>query len=449
MNKHTVMRKSGLLATAVLCGAMAVSALPGQAVTADTVVAQAPGTKGGFGPVTNLAATPTATDPGYRIDATWSPLAGAAKYNVSLLGAGGTVLSQGTVTSTAWSVSTQEKAGQQLAIKVVGVNNRNKKSKPATVAVNLPDVTAPHATYRVSSEGGTGTITQVTLSDDVSTSAQITRRVNWGGGFVDWQAGESVSHEFAATGMYHPEVKVTDQAGNSRTYVLNLPIGDEEAPSGTYQANPGNVWVKPAGQVTLTQLTLADEFSAKADIARLVIWGDDSAPESWTTGDTITHTYTTAGTYTPVVQLTDEAGNVTNVDASTIVAASDEVAPTSAVSRPTKAAKRASKWRTVRGSATDVAGTGVEVVSIRAVQKRGQAWYAYNALKAKWVKAGSAKASAVRKSRPAEVATTELDTWSYKFGSMRKGKLLLKVQSSDRAGNVSQPVKVSQKLTRR
>ena len=58
-------------------------------------------------------------------------------------------------------VSTVQPAGSQLRVKVVGVNAKNKKSKPATVAVNLPDLTAPHGTYQVSSVDNTGTITVV------------------------------------------------------------------------------------------------------------------------------------------------------------------------------------------------------------------------------------------------------------------------------------------------
>jgi PKD repeat protein len=194
---------------------------------------------------------------------------------------------------------------------------------------------------------------------------------------------------------------------------------------------------------------LDDVFSENADITRWVLWGDDTAPESWTEGDTLAHVYTTAGTYTPVVRLTDEAGNLTEVSTSPVVASSDQTAPTNAISRPAKGAKRLAKWRTVRGTAADVDGTGVEVVKVRAVQKRGKVWYAYKAPKATWVKAGATKAAALRKSRLAKVTTTEADTWSYKFGSLRKGKLVLAVRSVDRAGNISQPVKVSQALTRR
>ncbi len=314
--------KSGVV-VAALSGALALGALPMNAAHA------APNT---FGPVTGLVADADLGSGVYNIDADWDNLANAVKYTATLKRANGTVVAQANVTQSDWSVDTAEPALSTLQLTVVGVNDRNKKSKPATVPVVLPDETAPVGVYTTDSVDSTGTITQVSLSDDATPTALIMREVKWeDGDFVAWGPGDSVSHVFPAAGIYHPQVRLTDQAGNQIVRTLTLVVGDEVGPSGTYAVNPGSVWAHPAQTVTVTQLTLADNFSDAANVTRVVLWGDDSAPEAWAAGDTVTHQYTQAGTYAPVVRLTDEAGNLSELTLTEVVVAADTTAPASAL----------------------------------------------------------------------------------------------------------------------
>ena len=110
-------------------------------------------------------------------------------------------------------------------------------------------------------------------------------------------------------GLYRPRVTLVDQAGNSATQILHaVVIGDETAPTGTFTAGPATAWSSLTA-VQLTQTSLSDDFSDAADVTRLVNWADGSPITAWTSlTDVPTHVYATAGTYTPLVTITDESG---------------------------------------------------------------------------------------------------------------------------------------------
>ncbi|GAA2648374.1 ExeM/NucH family extracellular endonuclease [Paractinoplanes durhamensis] len=75
---------------------------------------------------------------------------------------------------------------------------------------------------------------------------------------------------------------------------------DSTAPTGTFTVAPTAVW---AGQKVTITVTATDDVTPAASITKAVNWGDG-------TTDALTeHVYTAAGTYTPTVTLTDQAGN--------------------------------------------------------------------------------------------------------------------------------------------
>ncbi|GAA2535316.1 multifunctional nuclease/2',3'-cyclic-nucleotide 2'-phosphodiesterase/5'-nucleotidase/3'-nucleotidase [Winogradskya humida] len=92
---------------------------------------------------------------------------------------------------------------------------------------------------------------------------------------------------------------------------------DVTAPTGTYTLSATALW---AGQtVKLTQVKVADDTTAAANIKRVITWGDGSAPQTLAVGATsATHAYTKAGSFSVSVALTDEAGNTGVVKAATV-----------------------------------------------------------------------------------------------------------------------------------
>lgn len=155
-----------------------------------------------------------------------------------------------------------------------------------------------------------------------------------------------------------------------------------------------------------------------------------------------TYTYAKPGSYTVKLRVS----TLTRADEATAtIEVKDTTAPRVSLKRPAISTS-VSAWRTLKGTATD-AGAGVKHVKVRMIEKRGRAWYGYNATKRAWVKAGS-KARAWRVSRPA-VLTPATSTWSYRVTGLTKGYLVVTLSATDRAGNTSAAKTYTQSLTKR
>jgi hypothetical protein len=457
---HTSITKK-LAAVAVAAAtstALTMAALPAQAAPAQpsTLMAQlARPTK--IGPVTGLTATATKPSADYRLGAVWNVLAGATSYNVTVTDSTGKAVTQGKVaqpsstteTKVAWSWQTSLPATTRLAVKVVPLAGK-RPGKAATTQLTLPDLTAPVGRYTLTlDETGRATFHQDSLSDDVTPVDQIQRWIDWGEGYgwETWTTGESISHDYPELGLWKPRVRLLDKAGNERVVPLQTVVtGDYTAPAGTYTTTPQRPWAKLT-RVVLTETTLSDNLSAREDIVRWVDWRDGTTPTQWTSGTTLTHVYQTGGTFSPSVRLVDEAGNEVTVDAPPVTVAVDAAAPTVRITVPKRKAAFVDSWRTLRGTARDPLGTGVRQVQVRVVEKRGATWYAYRAPGKRWVKAGSTKAAAMKKTRPG-VGTLKSGRWSMSVARLRKGTIVVKATATDRVGNVSKPAMVSKRLTR-
>jgi hypothetical protein len=424
----------------VLAGGLAAGLLIG---AFGTGAAEARPTKPGG--LTNLTATATPAAAGtYAVSSSWDPAAGATKYRVAIT-KGGTTLASATVTTASWSPSITSSPGTaSLAVTPVAVHRKGSTSR---VSLLLADVTAPQGTFTSSWTGADATITQQALSDD-SGAAGVTRTVDWGDGTtVPWTSGTTINHTYGALGRYTPTVTLKDAANNSNPVsVPAIVIGDSTAPTGAFSVAPGTAWAAFTA-VTVSQTALHDDYSPNANITRSVDWGDGAVTSDWTGADTITHVYTTAGTFSPTVTLTDEAHNASPaLTTSAVTVAVDAVAPVVKLLLP--AAKHSvTAWKRLKGTATDGAGTGVKRVSVRAVEKRGTAWYAYRAATKTWVKAGS-KAKAFAKSRALALTTTASHSWAGKLPGLRKGTLVYKVKATDHVGNVSAVVTHKATLTK-
>jgi hypothetical protein len=395
---------------------------------------------------TGLAATVDAHEGGtYDVSASWNAVPKATSYRVSVT-KGGTTLSSKTVTATSWSVTVSATPGT-ATLSVRGVVGR-KPGRTATLPVPLADVTAPNGTYLSAWNDNTGeaTITQDSLTDDSPVSG-VTRTVDWGEGSpVAWPAGDTITHTYPLTEQrYVPTVTLEDAAHNSRTVDAEaVVINDDEAPTGTFANESPTAWASFT-QVKVSQSDIEDNWTPDGLITRSVTWGD-GATTDWTSTGPATHVYATPGNYTPVVTLTDEAGNSSAPQSTSEVEVSaDTVSPTVKVTVPT-AKHSVHAWKTVRGKAKD-AQTGVKNVSLKAVEKRGGAWFGYNATTHVWVKAAT-KTKAFGKAKAFKLTTDSQNRWSAKLAKLKKGTLVLKVRATDQVKNRSAVLTRSATLTK-
>jgi hypothetical protein len=340
---------------------------------------------------------------------------------------------------------------------VVTAFNGTRKGKPATVTKVLPDLTAPTGAYDVAFDtdvSTVATVTQTSLSDDVSAPAAISRSIDWGeqAGVDSWQpwaTGTVLQHEYPSTlGVrYQPRVRLVDAAGNPSVLLLRgVVIGDESAPTGTFTTTPANPWAK-LNKVTLTQTAIDDNFSPNENIERLVDWNDGTPTVVWSTGTVLRHLYTVAGTFTPTVKLADEAFNQATVEADVVTVRVDSTKPTVRLQVP-KAPKSVKSWLTLHGRALDGSGTGVKQVEVRAVEKRGTSWYAFKPALGTWVKAGSTKASAFSLAGVRKVTPTSAGDFTARLPHLRLGTLMLRLAAVDKVGNRSATASYRQVLAR-
>jgi hypothetical protein len=111
--------------------------------------------------------------------------------------------------------------------------------------------------------------------------------------------------------------KATQRSGPATSVTQNVP--DLTAPNGTF----GVSWVDRLG--TITQTALSDDGPI-GQVTRTISWGDNTLPESWTTGTTINHLYAADGLYRPTVTLKDGPGNTRVIPLPAIVPG-DKTAP--------------------------------------------------------------------------------------------------------------------------
>jgi hypothetical protein len=422
----------GFLATGVTVASLAVALVFGSVGTAE-------GAKPPSRPaaVTGLALSAASSGSGYTVAATWDAASNATSYRVTMTDASSIILARSKVTTTSFSATTSLAAASIVNVEVVAFSG-TRRSKAATASIVLPDLMAPTASYVVTpqnSPDGNVTIHLSSLSDDVSVASGITQEVNWADGSpVASHDGTvtSFGHAYGSTkAVYHPVVTVTDEANNSRSYTLTVVVADTTAPTGSVSVHPTSAWANWTS-VTLAASAVQDDLSQPGDITKTVDWGDGTV-QVWTESAALAHVYTIEGVFTPTLTLVDEAGNTAALSGSAVTVGSDTTAPGLRLLLP-KHKKRVRSWATLKGRAVD-SGTGVRTVSVAAVERRGDAWYAYRPTTQTWIQAGATQQSAWRASRSATVSTSPTDGWIVPLRHLKRGLLVYKVSAKDNVGN--------------
>jgi hypothetical protein len=318
------------------------------------------------------------------------------------------------------------------------------------VSVPIHDTTAPVGTFAVSWDNNTGDATVTpTVTEDFPDG--WTGSIDWADGSPSeaFTTSDPLTHHYGQTANRYPvAVTLTDKAGNVATPAVDaVVINDLTAPTGTYTAGPAKAWASYT-KVALTQVTETDNWSPAGFVTRSVAWGDGTVTTGTAAAGTVTHVYKVAGTFTPVVTLTDEAHNSSApIAASAVTVTKDTVAPRVALRLPTLPRTSVRKWTTLRGTVKD-AGVGVRAVRVRAVEKRGLYWFAYRPATHRWVKTGKLMSTAFAKTGLQVVTPGSTGGWAARLVNLRKGYLVFHVQGVDRVANVSKVLAHAQKLTR-
>lgn len=282
--------------------------------------------------------------PAYSLSASWGTSKNATSYQVVLKNQAGTTLDSERVPGTSWKESfppAQIKVGAQLTLTVTSyAGTRKQKGSGATSTQTVKDITPPTGSFTTSVSKYTVTLTQNSVSDD--SGAAVTRSVNWGDGTpADTTSGAALQHTYVGTGDYDILVTLKDSAGNTATVKKSISVVDK-APVGTFAVSKATSDYK----VKLSQLTLSDDITAPDSLVKVVRWGDDSAPETWSGSGTLEHQYPTPATpttidhYTPSVTISDTAKpdvNTTLVQLGNVIV-NDHTAPAGSFSVTTSKA---------------------------------------------------------------------------------------------------------------
>jgi hypothetical protein len=226
--------------------------------------------------------------------------------------------------------------------------------------------------------------------------------------------------------------------GTALSASVHTPVLDTTAPTGTFRLDRTSV--------VLSSGLLSDEASAEIVLSqtsgdtgatRTVLAGDGTAAKPWWPGGAFTLRYTKAGVYHPSVQLTDGFANSSVVELGTVAVVTDETAPVVTITIPAKPGRVAS-WRRIHGSATD-AGTGVGIVGIFVMEKRGSTWWAYDFKKKAWLKgyANRKKTEAKTKASPRLLAPSASGAWrTPAIKGLTKGTLVVQAAAIDGEFNI-------------
>jgi len=193
-------------------------------------------------------------------------------------------------------------------------------SATVTVAEAATPATPPTALLSSSSAAGPAPLT-VSFDGSGSTAANgaTITAYSWSFGDGASAAGASASHAFTSAGTYNTTLTVTDSKGLSNStstpVVVTAAVLTNKAPTAIISATPVN---------GTAPLTVTFDGSASTDSDGSIAsytwnFGDGSVA----TGKTVTHTYTTAASFTVTLQVVDNLG-ASGSTGTTITAQSEE-----------------------------------------------------------------------------------------------------------------------------
>ncbi|NLX17746.1 MAG: PKD domain-containing protein [Desulfobulbus sp.] len=247
-----------------------------------------------------------------------SATSGPAPLTVAFDGSGSTAASGRTIRSYAWDfgdgstatgASTSHaytSAGTYTATLTVTDNRRGTHSTSTIIVVSAPsNNTTLNAVISTSTAAGPAPLT-VAFDGSGSTAAsgRTIRSYAWDFGDGSTATGATASHAYTSAGTYTATLTVTDnRRGTSSTstpIVVSAPVNSNKAPTAVIAATP------TTGTSPLT-VTFDGSGSSDPD-GRITSFIWDFGDGSTASGVNTSHIYTTVGTYTATLTVTDNNG---------------------------------------------------------------------------------------------------------------------------------------------
>ena len=178
----------------------------------------------------------------------------------------------------------------------------------ALVIITVGEAGAPTAVINVT-PGTSGTAPFEVIFDaygssvvsDCSACSIVSYAWNFGDGTTG--TGITIEHTYAAAGTYNVILTVTDSNGNTGYASVTITVSEVEVPTAVISTIPD----PPTDIAPFTVIFDASQSSSSYSI---VSYGWNFGDTGTDTGMTTSHTYTTAGTYTVILTVTDSNSNV-------------------------------------------------------------------------------------------------------------------------------------------
>ena len=114
-------------------------------------------------------------------------------------------------------------------------------------------------------------------------------------------SGETDTHRFQTEGTYFVKLVVTDNDGNEDSDIQTLVVGIDQGPTAVIEISPGSP--------KFGETVYFDGSGSTDKDGTIVSYRWDFGDGSTGTGETTTHQYSRAGTYTVTLEVTDDSGN--------------------------------------------------------------------------------------------------------------------------------------------
>jgi PKD repeat protein len=204
----------------------------------------------------------------------------------------------------------------------------NSSSTTTQVTVNAPPDQPPAAVLTVTPSSGNGPL-QVTADASGSTDTDATPIVSYTFNFGDGspvigpQPGATAGHTYTTPGTYTVTMTATDTAGNASTATQQVTVSGTQPPNAALSVTP----TSGTAPVQVSADASASTAGSAAIASYTFNFGDGSSAVGPQAAATASHTYTTAGTYTVMMTVTDTAGNSSIATTQVTVSAPPDAPP--------------------------------------------------------------------------------------------------------------------------
>ena len=210
-----------------------------------------------------------------------------------------------------------KEAGTFAVVLVVQDNSGNRGTATQTVSVGEGSSPSASFVYSPANPAENETI-YFNASQSYDTDGTI-ESFDWDFGDGTTGKGETITHKYGSSGSYTVLLKVTDDDGNIDTASQTVSVGDNQGPVASFFYTPSSPVVNQVIQFNATESHDPDGtiVSYQWD------FGDGTPAVS---GVLVEHYFTSKGTYTVYLRVTDNSGNIDS--ASQTITVSDNQSPT-------------------------------------------------------------------------------------------------------------------------